>query len=78
MILIIFFIFVERVILIDILNIRRRLVGRIIAFTARTTVGRVTLWIIDILVSTQDVCLHLVIIRAPEIMIVIVCRVIIN
>ena len=52
MILIIFFIFVERVILIDILNIGRRLVGRIIAFTARTAVGRVALWIIDILVST--------------------------
>ena len=76
MILEVFLILVERIVLVDILNIRHRLVGCVVAFVARLTVGRVALRIVYVLVTAQNRCFHLVVIAATEVVVIVVSRVV--
>ena len=71
-ILIVFLIFVERVILIDIFHIGRRFVRRIIALAARIAIGRIALRVINVLIAVQNGDGRAVVVRAAEIMIVII------
>ena len=75
MILIVFLVFIEGIVLIDILHIGGGLVGRIVAFAAHVGVGRVTLWVIDTLVALQDRSLHGIIVTSAEIVVIVVGRV---
>ena len=68
----IFLVLVEGVILIDILHVGRRLVRGIITFAPAVRVGRIALRIVDILVTPQDGGLHLVVVRAPKVVVVVV------
>ena len=76
MILIIPFVFIQGEILVDIFDIRKCLIGSVIALTPRVGIRRVALRIVDELITPYNVCLHLVVIRTAEIMIVIVGRVV--
>ena len=78
MVLIIFLILIQRIVLVDVLHIRHRLIRRVITLTTGVGVRRVTLGIVDIFVSTQDISLHLVIIAATEIVVVVISGVIVN
>ena len=75
-ILIVFLIFVERVVLVDIFHIGHGLVRGVVSFRARLVVGRVALRIVDVLVSAHDRGLHLVEVCSAEIVIVVACGVV--
>ena len=78
MVLIIAFVFIQRVVLVDVLHIGRSLIGVIVACTHRFVVGRIALWIVNILIATQNIGTHLIIILAAEVMIVVVSGVVLN
>ena len=78
MVLIIAFVFIQRVVLVDILHIGRGLIGVIVARVSRFVVGRIALRIVNILIAAQNIGTHLVIIVPAEIMIVIISRVVLN
>ena len=66
---------VERVVLVDILNVGCRLVRCVVALGARVVVGRVALRVIYVLVAAQDGCLYLVVVGTAEVVVVVACRV---
>ena len=70
-ILIVFLIFVERVVLVYVLHIGGGLVRGVVALGATVVVGRVALRVIDILVTQQDGGLHAVEVGATEIVVVV-------
>ena len=78
MVLIIAFVFIQRVVLVDVLHIGRGLIGVIVARVSRFVVGRIALRIVDILIAAQNIGTHLVIILAAEVMIVVVSGVVLN
>ncbi len=75
MILEILLIFVQCVVLIDILYIRSRLIRRVVALASRVAVRRVTLRVVDALVALQNRSAGIVEIRTTEIVIVVISRV---
>ena len=75
MILEILLVLIERVVLIDVLHIGSRLVGRVIAFRTRVGIRRVALWVVDALIALQDGSLNPVQIGTTEVMVVVVGRV---
>ena len=68
-ILIVLLVLIQRVILIDIFDIRRCFVSRSIIFLRAFRIGRVTVRIIDILIALKYILFSAVIIRTAEIMI---------
>ena len=77
-ILIVFLVFVEGEVLVDVLHVGRRLVGSVVALGAAVAVGRVALWVVDKLVSVEYGRLHLVPVAATVVVIVVACRVIVD
>ncbi len=75
MILVILLIFVERIVLVDVLHVGSRLVGGVIILGLVVGIGRVSLRHVDALVPFEDGFLLLVVVRAAEIVVVIVGRV---
>ena len=75
MVLEVFLVFVECVVLIDVLHVRRTLNRGVVALGASVAVGRVALRVVDILISAEDAGLHVVVVRATEIVVVVVSRV---
>lgn len=71
----VFLVFVERVVLVDILHVRRTLNRGVVALCASVAVGRVALRVVDVLISAENAGLHVVVVRATEIVVVIVGRV---
>ena len=69
------FVFVEGIVLIDILHVRIGLVRRIVAFRLLVRVWRVALWHIDALITVQNTGLLGIKVATTEIMVVIVGRV---
>ena len=72
LILIVALVFVQRIVLVDILHIGIGLVGRVIAFRLLVVVGGVALRHIDALVTFQNASAPLVVIAATEVVVVIV------
>ena len=72
MVLVVFFVFVERIILVDVFHIGRRFVRCVVAFAALVAVGRVSLGIVYSFVSLQDGQLGTVVIRPTEVVVVVV------
>ena len=72
MVLVVFFVFVERIVLVDVFHIGRRLVRCVVAFAALVAVGRVALGVVYAFVSLQDGQLGTVVIRAAEVVVVVV------
>ena len=68
-ILIVLLILIQRVVLIDIFDIRRCFVSRSIIFLRAFRIGRVAVWIIDILIAFKNILFSTVVIRTAEIMI---------
>ena len=66
---------VERVVLVDVLHVRRRLVRCVVALGARVVVGRVALRVVYVLVAAQDRRLHHVVVGTTEIVVVVACGV---
>ena len=77
-ILVVFFVFVERVVLVDVLDVGRGFVRGVVALGARVVVGRVALRIVDVFVATDDVGTHIVVVGTAEIVVVVVRRVVHN
>ena len=77
-ILIVFFVFVERVVLVQVLNIWCGLVGRFITLRRIVRVGRVTLGQVDALVAVEDACTRLVIVGTSVVVVVVVGRVVVE
>ena len=71
-VLVVFFVFVERIVLVDVFHIGRRLVRRVVAFAALIAVGRVALGVVYAFVSLQDGQFGTVVIRAAEVVVVVV------
>ena len=65
-------ILVQRIVLVDVLNVRIGLIRRIIALRLLVAVWRVALWHVDTLVTLQDRSLAIVQIRAAEVVVVVV------
>ena len=76
LVLIVFLVFVERVVLVDVLDVGRGFVRGVVALGARVVVGRVALRIVDVFVATNHVGTNLVVVRAAEIVVVVVGRVV--
>ena len=74
-ILVVTFKLVEGKVLIDILLVRTRLVTGIIRFILVRSIRRVSLWVVDTLVTVKDALLLCVEIRSTEVVVVIACRV---
>ena len=53
-VLVILFVFVERIILVDVFHVRHGLIRGIVALITVVVVGRVALWVVDALVAVQD------------------------
>ena len=75
MVLEVFLIFVECIVLIDILHVRRAFNRGIVALSAPIAVGRVALRVVDVFIPAEDAGLHVVIVRPAEIVIVVVSRI---
>ena len=75
MVLVVTLILVQRIVLVDILNVRIGLIRGVIAFRLLVVVGRVALWHVDALVAFQDAGTAIVQVTATEVVVVIVCRV---
>ena len=78
MILVVFLILVEGVVLVDILDVGRGLVGGVVALRAVVAVGRVALRAVDELVALEDGQLHLVVVGAAEVVVVVVGGVVVD
>ena len=65
-------ILVQRIVLVDVLNVRIGLIRGIIALRLLVAVWRVALWHVDTLVTLQDRSLAIVQIRASEVVVVVV------
>ena len=76
MILVVFLVLVERVVLVDVLDVGRSLIGSVVALGAALGVGGVALRVVDVFVSTQDAGLNLVVVASTEIVVVVVGRVV--
>ena len=70
-ILIVFLVFVERVVLVDVLHVGCGLVGCIVGLCAALVVGRVALRIVDVLIAADDGGLHLVVVSTAEVVVVV-------
>ena len=77
LILIVALVLVQRIVLIDILNVGVCLVRRVVALCLLFVVRRVALWHIDALVAVEDAGLLLVKVRASEVVVVVVGRVVV-
>ena len=75
MVLEIFLVLVERVVLVDVLDIGRRLVGRLVALGRVLGVGRVAFGEVDALVAVEDAHLVAVEVCAAIVVVVVACRV---
>ena len=75
MILVVFLVFVQCIILIDILNIWSCLVWGVITLVIVIIVWWVTLWVVDTLISFKDRSLFSIPIRTTEVVVVIIGRV---
>ena len=64
-------IFVQRIVLVDVLHIRCRFIGGIITLGTAFAVRRIALRVVDVLISVKDGRTHLIPVRASEIVIVI-------
>ena len=78
MILVVALILVERVVLVDVLHIGRGLIRGVVALGAVFAVRRVSLWVVDALVTFQNGQLHPVVVGAAEVVVVVVGRVVVN
>ena len=78
MILVVLFVLVEREVLVDVLHIRRRLIGRAVAFGRVLVVSRVALRHVDTLVASQNGSFYPVEVGTSVVMVVIVGRVGLN
>ena len=75
MILVVFLIFVQRIVLIDILYIRRCFIRGVVTLVVVVIVWWVTLWVVDALISFKDRSLLCIPVRTTEIVVVIISRV---
>ena len=74
-VLIVLLVFVEGVVLVDVLHIGRYLPSRLVAFWPCVGVGTVALWHVDALVAVQDGCAELVEVGSAIVVVVVVGRV---
>ena len=77
LILIVALVLVQRIVLVDVLYVGVCLVRRVVALCPLIAVRRVALWHIDALVAVEDAGLLLVIVRASEVVVVVVGRVVV-
>ena len=69
------FVLIQRVVLIDVLHVGRRLIAGVVALVVRVVVRRVALWHVDALVALKDGGTLLVEVTATIVMVVVVGRV---
>ena len=75
MILVVALVFVEREVLVEVLNIGTALIGCVVALGAVVAVWGVALRVVDILISSEDVEALAVVVGTAEIVVVVVCGV---
>ena len=75
MVVVVFLVFVQRVVPVEVFHVGRGLIRRVVAFGARLAVGRVALRHVDALVAFQDAGFPTVVVASAEVVVVIVGRV---